>query len=220
VYSQDRCLIYAVDAAGVVRWSLPTASQHSYSTIPVKVASDGDDFLIAWTPIDAPVVVARVDAATGADVWRFHLPAGHLVEADLIVDKSSLRLAIERHPEPTEPTLIDVFDLDPQSGEARWAVQIPLSGLDTNDIDEMLDAYPFTYDTELTVIPAGSTLQVSTGPDLYTLSSSNGMIVRMLDVDGTLAELYADPGREMVMRTNTFPDGVVTTSVVTVAMIQ
>ena len=222
VYGQDRCLIYAVDAAdGVEKWSLPTPPLVGFAPVgpPVQVVPDGDDVVIVWTPLDAPVVVARVEASTGADVWRFHLPAGGL-QADVAVDKSSLLLAIERQPDTTDLTLIDMFELDSQSGAARWAVRIPLSGLDTNDIDEMLDAYPFTYGTELTVVPGASTLQVSTGPDLYTLSSSNGMVARMLDVDGTLSELFVDPGREMVMRSNAFPDGVVATAADTVAMIQ
>ena len=222
VYGQDRCLIYAVDATdGVEKWSLPTPPLVGFAPLwpPVQVVPDGDDVVIVWTPLDAPVVVARVDASTAADVWRFHLPAGGL-QADVAVDHSSLRLAIERQPDTTGLTVIDVFELDSQSGEARWATQIPLAGLVTNDIDEMLDAYPFTYDTELTVVPAGSTLQVSTGPDLYTLSSSNGMVARMLDVDGTLAELFVGPGRDMVMRSNALADGVVATAADTVARIQ
>ena len=223
IYRQDQCLIHAVDAAdGVERWSLPTPppQQLSSPNVPVQVITAGDDVVVVWSPNDAPVVVARVDASTGGDVWRFHLPAGGLVEADVLVDKTSLRLAIQRHAMDTGSALIDVFDLDPHSGEARWAIQIPQSGTITGDVDEILAANPFTPDTEVAVVAGKSTILVSTGTHSYELSASDGTVARMLDVEATLAALLADPGREMIMRSLTLPDGVVATASDTVAMIQ
>ena len=155
--------------------------------------------------------LARVDASTGADVWRFRLPAGQLVEADVVVDEASLRLAIERHSEDTEPTRIDVFDLDPQSGAARWAVQIPLTIPTTDNVDEMLAENPFTIDTGVTIVPAQSMMRVSTGSELYTLSSSDGSVAEMLDIEQTLSALFTAPDRAIVLRSITFPDEVVAT---------
>jgi hypothetical protein len=185
--------------------------------VPVKVAPDGDDVVLVWVPIGAPVIVARVDAATGADVWRFHLPAGDVVEADVVVDKSSLRLAIARYSETTEPTLIDVFDLDPDSAEGRWAVRIPL--LEMYDIDAMQEANPFTKDTEAAVVSMDSTLRVSIGSDVYTLSASDGAVTGMLDAEATLASLFPQLGPRLVMRSITVGDGVVATAADTVALI-
>ena len=194
--------------------------QLSSPNVPVQVITAGDDVVVVWSPNDAPVVVARVDASTGGDVWRFHLPAGGLVEADVLVDKTSLRLAIQRHAMDTGSALIDVFDLDPHSGEARWAIQIPQSGTITGDVDEILAANPFTPDTEVAVVAGKSTILVSTGTHSYELSASDGTVARMLDVEATLSALLADPGREMIMRSLTLPDGVVATASHTVAMIQ
>jgi outer membrane protein assembly factor BamB len=180
---QDQCLVHAVDAAhGGEKWSLPTSLQGDYDEVTAQVASDGDGVVIIWTPnlswddnihglvVNAPVVVARVDASTGADLWRFHLPAEDIVAADADIDTPSWHVAITHSSMTTLRASTDVFELDPDSGVARWAVQIPLSGVASDDQDEIFAEYPFTQDTELAVVPATSMIRVSTGTELYMLS--------------------------------------------------
>jgi hypothetical protein len=210
IHRHDRCLVHAIDAVnGVARWALPTPPQGGLipPAPPVKVLLDGDNAVIVWTQVGSPIVVARVDARTGADLWRFHLPAGDWWEADVATTDASLRVAIARDDKPA----LDVFDLAPTSGEARWAVRIPLPVVGgPGDLDEINRANPFTQASVLTIAPSNSTM--STGPETYELSPSDGRVERLVDVEEPLAALMVGPvDGALLMRTVPLADGVIAT---------
>ena len=187
--------------------------------IPVQVEPDGDGvIMVLHHPVDGPVVVGRVDAVTGADVWRFQLPpTGGFGGVDLAVDGPSLQVVVEHvyesAPGVNEPPLLDVFDLDPRTGVARWAIQIPQDELTPEQSHER---YRFSTESSLELVPAGFNIRISTLSLGHVLDASDGGVRRMFELQRALATVASGDFMESI----TMPQGIVAAAGGTVALIR
>ena len=117
VYQPGRCVLHAIREDGTVPWarSLPELAEGGeVEPFPVDAVADSGGAIVITYPVNGPVVMVRVDASSGADLWRLQLgnTNGVFGTAAVAVHEGSVQVALQ--PNGTDGTL-EVVSVD-----SRW----------------------------------------------------------------------------------------------------